>query len=65
MIIQTRNGMANTAVEPVILLMTDEEKKGFMSMKDGENIICVYPENMGFTPELIRDWALQSFTIKG
>ena len=57
MIIKLKDGIFHGSInEPIMLILTAEEKQAIANMKPEESMISMYPPNSGYTPELIQAW---------
>ena len=50
------NIVYDSEIQPILLLLSDEDKKNISSMPDGNTRYCSYPDSQEFTEEQIDTW---------
>lgn len=64
MILKTHEGFKDSSFEPIMLIITKEEKNMIAKMSDDMMMIAFYPKNRGYTQELITDWMREGIRVE-
>ena len=59
MLLKTVQGWINNGEAPVMLVLTDDEKRALLNMPPGHNMIVFYPDSKNYADELIRTWMVE------
>lgn len=56
MIVKIQESFTDTNLQPVMLILTQQEREIIKNMKDDQIMIAFYPKNQGYSEALINQW---------